>query len=158
MTAGSSQTPEQRLEALGLRLPTPPTPVAAYIPAKRVGSLVYVSGQIPVRGGALIATGRVPTEVGLAIAVECARQCALNGLAVLKAQVGELRRVKNVVRLGGFVSCGADFWDQPEVINGASELMVKVFGEAGRHARAAVGAPSLPLNAPVEVEFLFEVE
>jgi len=151
-------TPEARLEALGLRLPTPPTPVAAYIPAKRVGSLVYVSGQIPVRGGALIATGRVPTEVGLAQAVECARQCALNGLAVLRAHVGELGRVKNVVRLGGFVSCGPEFWDQPEIINGASELMVKVFGDSGRHARAAVGAPSLPLNAPVEIEFLFEVE
>ncbi len=151
-------TPEDRLRELGLSLPEPPKPVAAYIPAKRAGSLVYVSGQIPIRAGALIATGKVPTEVGLAQAVECARQCALNGMAVLRAEVGELSRVKSVVRLGGFVSCGPEFWDQPEIINGASELMVKVFGDAGRHARAAVGAPSLPLNAPVEIEFVFEVD
>lgn len=153
-----SANPEARLAELGLALPTAPKPVAAYIPARRVGDLVYVSGQIPVRDGKLIATGRVPIDVSLATAVECARQCALNGLAVVKAEVGDLSRVKGVVRLGGFVACAPEFWDQPEIINGASELMVKVFGNAGRHARAAVGVASLPLNAPVEIEFAFEVE
>lgn len=153
----SATNPEARLAELGLVLPAAPKPVAAYIPARRAGDLVYVSGQIPVRDGKLLATGCVPDEVGLATAVECARQCALNGLAVVKAEVGDLSRVKGVVRLGGFVACSAEFTDQPEVINGASELMVKVFGDAGRHARAAVGVASLPLDAPVEIEFLFEV-
>ncbi len=152
-----SETPEQRIQALGLELPSPPRPVAAYIPAKRYGSLVQISGQIPVRGGKLMATGIVPSEVCLAEAVGCARQCALNALAVLKAEIGELSNVKGVVRLGGFVAANPWFSDHPEVINGASELMLEVFGEGGRHARAAVGVSSLPLHAPVEIEFLFEV-
>ena len=152
-----SNTPEDRLSQLGLELPTPPRPVAAYIPAKRFGNLVQISGQIPMRGGKLMTTGIVPSEVGLAEAVGCARQCALNALAVLKAEIGELSRVTSVVRLGGFVAADPWFADHPEVINGASELMLEVFGEIGRHARAAVGVASLPLHAPVEIEFLFEV-
>ncbi|MFI4898039.1 MAG: RidA family protein [Phycisphaerales bacterium JB059] len=152
-----SQTPEDRLRELGLELPAPPRPVAAYIPAKRFGNLVQISGQIPMRGGKLMATGVVPSQVGLAEAVACARQCALNGLAVLRAEIGELSGVRNVVRLGGFVAADPWFADHPEVINGASELMLQVFGERGRHARAAVGVASLPLNATVEIEFLFEV-
>lgn len=152
-----SDTPEDRLQQLGLALPTPPRPVAAYIPAKRYGSLIQISGQIPMREGKLITTGVVPSEVGLAEAVGCARQCALNGLAVLKAEIGELSGVTSVVRLGGFVAADPWFGDHPEIINGASELMLEVFGEIGRHARAAVGVASLPLHAPVEIEFLFEV-
>ena len=131
--------------------------MAAYIPAKRYGNLVQVSGQIPMRGGKLMATGVVPSQAALPDAVACARQCALNGLAVLKAEIGELSRVTSVVRLGGFVAADPWFADHPEVINGASELMLRVFGERGRHARAAVGVASLPLNATVEIEFLFEV-
>lgn len=152
-----SDTPEDRLQQLGLALPTPPRPVAAYIPAKRYGNLIQISGQIPMREGKLITTGVVPSEVGLAEAVGCARQCALNGLAVLKAEIGELSGVTSVVRLGGFVASDPWFGDHPEIINGASELMLEVFGEIGRHARAAVGVASLPLHAPVEIEFLFEV-
>jgi enamine deaminase RidA (YjgF/YER057c/UK114 family) len=153
-----SLTPEDRLRELGLELPHPPRPVAAYVPTKRVGNLVYVSGQIPIRGGKVITTGVVPSQVGVPDAVACARQCALNGLAVLKSEIGELSKVRNVVRLGGFVAADPWFGDHPEIINGASELMLQVFGEIGRHARAAVGVASLPLHAPVEVEFLFEVE
>jgi enamine deaminase RidA (YjgF/YER057c/UK114 family) len=129
--------------------------VAAYVPAKRVGDLVYVSGQIPLSGGSLVATGRVPDEVDEKIAFEAARQCALNGLAVLAAQSPQgLEGVAEIIRVGVFVQCSAEFNGQPMVANGASELMESVFGADGRHVRAAVGSISLPLNAPVEVELL----
>jgi enamine deaminase RidA (YjgF/YER057c/UK114 family) len=149
--------PEANLARLGLVLPTPAKPVAAYIPARRSGSLLFISGQIPVRDGAMLATGRVPDVVSLEKARECARQCALNGLAAAKAELGSLSRIARVVRVGCFVACEDGFGDQPKVANGASELLVEVFGEAGRHARAAVGTNALPLNVPVEVEFLFEM-
>lgn len=149
--------PEQVLESLGYSLPEPAKPVAAYIPVRRTGNLLFVSGQIPMRDGALIAKGRVPSEVSMEMAQKCAVQCALNGLAAVRAAAGGLERVAQVIRLGVFVACDAEFTQQPQVANAASELLVKVFGDAGRHARAAVGAPSLPLGAPVEIEFLVEV-
>jgi enamine deaminase RidA (YjgF/YER057c/UK114 family) len=152
------ETPESRLAAMGVTLPPAPRPVAAYVPFVRTGNLVFVSGQIPMKDGALMTTGRVPDQVDLATAVACARQCALNGLAVVRDAAGSLDRVCRVVRLGVFVAAEPGFHDEPKVGNGASELMVQVFGEAGRHARAAVGASDLPLGAPVEVEFVFEVE
>lgn len=150
--------PEGRLTALGLVLPPAPAPVAAYIPWRRAGNLLFISGQIPMVEGALLAQGRVPDQVSVETAVKCARQCTLNGLAVVKAAVGDLNAVKQVVRVGVFVCSEAGFHGQPRVANGASELLVEVFGEAGRHARAAVGSIDLPLGAPVEVEFVFEVE
>jgi enamine deaminase RidA (YjgF/YER057c/UK114 family) len=150
--------PEQIIAELGLALPAPPKPVAAYIPWRRSGNLLHVSGQIPMREGKLVAAGRVPGEVTLEQARACAEQCCLNGLAVIQSAVDSLDRVRQFVRLGVFVACDPAFTQHPQVANGASELLVKVFGDAGRHARAAVGAPSLPLNAPVEVEFLVEVE
>jgi enamine deaminase RidA (YjgF/YER057c/UK114 family) len=150
-------TPETRLQALGLTLPPAPKPVAAYIPFRRVGNLLYISGQIAMRDGALIATGAVPDEVSLEKARECAVQCTLNGLAVAKSAVGSLDQIKGVVRVGVFVCSRAGFTEQPKIANGASELLVEVFGDAGRHARAAVGNVALPLGSPVEVEFLFEV-
>lgn len=150
-------SPESRLAALGLTLPTPAKPVAAYIPARRAGNLVFIAGQVPFREGVLVARGAVPGEVTLEQAVACARQCGLNALAALRAEIGSLDKVRQVVRLGVFVACDAAFTDHPKVANGASELMVEVFGEAGKHARAAVGAPSLPLGAPVEVEAVFEI-
>ncbi len=151
--------PDARLAALGLTLPEPSKPVAAYVPTRRVGSLLYVSGQIPSVGGKLIATGAVPSAVGVEMAQACARQCLLNGLAAAKAALdGDLGRIRSVVRVGCFVACDAGFTDHPKVANGASELLVEIFGDAGRHARAALGAPALPLGAPVEIEFLFEVE
>jgi enamine deaminase RidA (YjgF/YER057c/UK114 family) len=139
-------------------LPPAPKPVAAYVPFTRVGNLVYLAGQIPMRDGKLIAQGRVGAEVSMEEGVACARQCALNGLAIMRDAAGTLDRVKQVVRLGVFVACEAGFHDQPKIANGASELMLQVFGEAGRHARAAVGSNDLPLGAPVEVEFLIELE
>ncbi len=149
-------TPETRLTDLGLTLPAPSKPVAAYIPAKRSGNLLFVSGQVPFLDGKLIATGAVPDEVSLELAQRCARQCALNGLAAAKALLSSLDRIVSVVRVGCWVQCRAGWPDQPKVANGASELLQQVFGDAGRHARAAVGSIALPLNAPVEVEFLFE--
>lgn len=150
--------PEQRLAELGLTLPKPATPVAAYVPTKRAGSLLYISGQIPIRDGAVVLQGRVGDTVSIGQAHECARICVLNALAAMKAAVGDLERVKQVVRVGVWVACKDDFVDQPKVANGASELLVSVFGETGRHARAAVGTNALPLGVPVEVEVLVEVE
>jgi enamine deaminase RidA (YjgF/YER057c/UK114 family) len=148
---------EQMLSKLGIVLPSPGAPVAAYVPLKRAGSLLFVSGQVPFRDGKLIATGPVPSRVTLEVAQECARQCVLNGLAHVRAAVGSLDRVASVVRVGVFVQCDAGYTDQPKVANGASELLVQIFGEAGRHARAAVGTNALPLGACVEVELVVEV-
>ena len=151
------QSPEQRLLGLGIELPPAPTPVAAYIPSRRSGDLLFVSGQIPVVGGKVIATGRVPDQVTEEQARACARQCALNALAVARAALGSLDKVAQVVRVGCFVASEPGFGGQPKIANEASELMVAVFGDAGRHARAAVGSVALPLNVPVEIEFLFQV-
>lgn len=155
-----SESPLAALARLGLTLPTPAKPVAAYVPTRVVGNLLYISGQIPVSNGQPIAKGLVPREVSIETAISCARQCTLNALAaaheVLKDR-GGLDAVRSVVRVGAFVACEAGFADHPKIANGASELLVEVFGESGKHARAAVGAPSLPLNVPVEIEFLFEV-
>ena len=149
------KSPVQRLSDLGYTLPEAPSPVASYVPAKRVGDMVYVSGQIPLAQGELLASGRVPDQVSEARACEAARQCALNGLAVLAAQSSRgLDGVAEIIRLGVFVQCTQEFTGQPSVANGASELMESVFGPEGRHVRAAVGSISLPLNAPVEVELL----
>lgn len=148
---------EQMLAKLGIALPSPTAPVAAYIPVKKAGNLLFVSGQVPFREGKLIATGPVPSVVPLETAQECARQCVLNGLAQVKSALGSLDRVTSVVRVGVFVQCDDGYTEQPKVGNGASELLVQIFGEAGRHARAAVGTNALPLGACVEVEFVFEV-
>ena len=147
-----------RLRELGLTLPPAPKPVAAYVPFVRSGSLLFISGQIPMRDGALVARGPVPSQVSLDEARQAAVQCALNALAVAQdALGGDLDRVVRVVRVGVFVCCDAGFHDQPKVANGASELLVEIFGEAGRHARAAVGSIALPLGAAVEVEMVLEV-
>jgi len=132
-------------------------PVAAYIPAIRSGNHVYTSGQLPMRDGRLLHTGAVGGVVSQAEAVECARQCALNALAAIKAEVGELAAVKQIVKVVVFVASTPDFTNQPMVANGVSELLGEVFGDAGRHARSAVGVAVLPLHAPVEVELLVEV-
>ncbi len=151
-------TIESKLANLGLSLPTPPKPVAAYIPCVRTGNLVVVSGQLPMAAGQLLATGRVPSVVDSEQAQECARQCVLNGLAILKAELdGDWSGLVKVVRVGVFVQSDDGFSEQPQVANGASQLLVDILGDAGRHARAAVGVNALPLNAPVEVEFTFEV-
>ncbi len=150
-------TPEERLAGLGLRVPDVVKPVAAYVPAVRTGSHVYTSGQLPMREGQLLATGKVGGEVTVEEAVQCARQCALNALAAVRAEVGELSAVKRIVKVVAFVSSTPDFTGQPGVANGASELFGEAFGDAGQHARSAVGVPVLPLDAPVEVELIVEV-
>jgi enamine deaminase RidA (YjgF/YER057c/UK114 family) len=150
-------SPEERLAALGLTLPAVAAPVAAYVPAVRTGSYVYTSGQLPMVGGALAATGKVGAEIDAETAKGLARTCALNAMAAVKSVVGVLSQVTRVVKVVGFVASAPGFTGQPGVVNGASELLGEVFGEAGQHARSAVGVAVLPLDAPVEVEVVVEV-
>jgi enamine deaminase RidA (YjgF/YER057c/UK114 family) len=148
--------PLERLSALGLQLPEVTAPLAAYVPALRTGDLVFTSGQLPLRGGELLATGKVGAEVDPEQAAACAQQCALNALAAA-ASVVPLEEVRRVVKLVVFVASAPGFTGQAGVGNGASHLMAEVFGDAGRHARSAVGVAVLPLDAPVEVEAVLEV-
>ena len=150
-------TPEQRLEQLGLVVPAVAKPVASYIPAVRSGNHVFTSGQLPMRDGQLITTGKVGGEVSQDEAVECARQCGLNALAAVKAEIGDLSSIKRIVKVVAFVASTPDFTGQPLVANGVSELLGEVFGDIGRHSRSAVGVAVLPLDAPVEVELVVEV-
>lgn len=148
---------DDKLAELGLSVPDVVPPVAAYIPAIRTGNLVMTSGQLPMRAGELIATGKVGAEVTDEEAYACAQQCALNAIAAIKAEVGDLGAITRIVKVVVFVASAPDFTGQPRVANGASELFGEVFGEAGRHARSAVGVAALPLGAPVEVEVTVEV-
>ncbi len=145
---------EGRLRELGMELPPVPKPVAEYVPAKRVGDLVYVSGQGPIQDGKPAYVGRVGADVSVSQGYEAARLCMLNCLAAVKMVAGSLDRVAEVVHVRGFVSSAPEFYDQPKVVNGASELLVKLFGDRGRHARAALGTSALPGNIPVEVEMV----
>lgn len=148
-------TPEDKIAALGLRLPEPAAPVASYVPSVRTGDLLFVSGQGPWGFEPL---GKVGSDVTLDQAAEAARVTCLYGLAAVKAAVGELSRVRRVVKLTVFVNSAPGFIDQPKVANGASDLLQEVFGDAGRHARSAIGMAELPMNIPVEIEFVFEVD
>jgi enamine deaminase RidA (YjgF/YER057c/UK114 family) len=148
--------PEERLAELGLAVPEVAKPVAAYVPAVRSGNFVFTSGQLPMRSGELMRTGKVGDDVSPDEAVECAQQCALNAIAAVKAELGDLGMVKRIVKVVAFVASTPDFTGQPQVANGASELFGSVFADAGVHARSAVGVPVLPLDAPVEVELVVE--
>lgn len=147
---------EQKLAELGLELPNVATPAGAYVPAVISGNLVFTAGQIPLVDGVLMATGKVGSEISPEFAKEIAQRCALNALAAIKSVIGDLARVKRVVKVVGFVASTPEFTGQPGVLNGASELLGKVFGDAGLHARSAVGVAALPLDAPVEVELIVE--
>ena len=149
-------TIEARLAELGIVLPEPAAPVAAYVPVVVAGGLAHISGQLPFIDGKLV-TGRLGEDVSLEDGAAAARACALMILAQAKAALGSLERVERVVKLGAFVNSAAAFTDQPKVANGASDFLLQVFGDAGRHARAAVGTNTLPLNATVEVELVAEV-
>ena len=149
-------TVEQKLAELGLELPNVATPAGAYVPAVISGNLVFTAGQIPLVDGVLMATGKVGSGISPEFAKEIAQRCALNALAAIKGVIGDLSRVKRVVKVVGFVASTPEFTGQPGVLNGASELLGKVFGDAGLHARSAVGVASLPLDAPVEVELIVE--
>jgi enamine deaminase RidA (YjgF/YER057c/UK114 family) len=150
-------TPEQKIEELGYTLPEPATPAGSYVPTVRTGDLVYTSGQVPVLEGKLHQTGKLGIDLGVDEGKAQARICALNALAAVKAEVGELARVRRIVKVVVFVASAPDFTQQPQVANGASDLLAEVFGDQGRHARSAVGVAALPLNAPVEVELIVEV-
>lgn len=150
-------TVEQTLVSLGITLPTPPAPAGSYVPVVIAGSLAFVAGQIPVEAGQVRFKGKVGKDIPLEAGQQAARLCTINALAQLKAALGTLDRIKRVVKVTGFVNCEPSFSDQPKVVNGASDLLVQVFGEKGRHARAAVGVGSLPLESAVEVEFIVEV-
>ncbi|MEI2711771.1 MAG: RidA family protein [Nocardioides sp.] len=148
---------EAKLAEMGIEVPEVVPPVAAYTPAVRSGHHIFTSGQLPARKGEMIAVGKVGAEVDEDTAYECAKQCALNALAAIKAELGSLDDVKRVVKVVVFVASAPDFVGQPKVANGASEFLGEVFGEAGVHARSAVGVAALPLGVPVEVELLVEV-
>ena len=148
---------EDKLASLGITLPSPPTPAGSYVPVVVSQSLAFVAGQIPSEGGQVKFRGKVGRDVTVEAGQQAARLCTINALAQLKAALGSLDRVRRVVKVTGFVNCDPSFAEQPKVVNGASDLLVQVFGENGKHARAAVGVSSLPLDSAVEVELIVEV-
>ncbi len=150
-------TPEEKLAELGLTLPEVVPPLAAYQPAVRNGDLVFTAGQLPAKDGEMLATGKLGAEVSEEDGYACARQCAINALAAIKAEIGDLSSIKRVVKVVVFVASSPDFTAQPKVANGASEFLGEVFGDAGKHARSAVGVSVLPLDVPVEVELIVAV-
>jgi enamine deaminase RidA (YjgF/YER057c/UK114 family) len=151
-------TPEEKLNSLGIELPEVPKPLGSYVPFLRTGNLLFISGMLPLKEGKIEKTGRTGETVTLEEAARAAKTAAINGLAVLKAAVGTLDRVKRCVKVSGFVASSDNFTDQPKVVNGASDFLFEIFGERGRHTRVAVGVNILPMNAPVEISFVFEVE
>src|SRR5262245_9381579 len=157
MNEGDENSASRRLAALGLTLPAVTLRLAACVPGARSGNCVYTAGQLPVVEAQLLATGKVGAEVGAHEAAALARTCVLNALAAVVSVTGSLSAIKRIVKVTGFVASAPDFTGQPQVVNGASELLLEVFGEAGRHARSAVGTAVLPLDAPVEIELIAEV-
>jgi enamine deaminase RidA (YjgF/YER057c/UK114 family) len=151
-------TIEQRLQALNITLPTPAAPVANYVPFMRSGNLLFISGQLPMGPNGLAYKGKVPTDIPAEEGKAAAKLCAINLLAQAKAALGNLENITRCVKIGGFVNCPPDFYDHASIINGASDFLVEILGDAGRHARAAIGSSALPLNAAVEVEAIFEVK
>ena len=149
---------ENKLEQIGLNLPKAPKPVAAYVSAKQSGKLVFTAGQLPMVDGDLISKGLLGQDIEIEQANNAARICTLNALAAIKSVIGDLDRIKQVVRVVGYVASVPTFTQQPAVVNGASELLLEIFGEAGKHARSAVGMAVLPLNASVEIELTVEVD
>lgn len=148
---------EDRLKTLNIILSETPKPLGFYVPCVLTGNLLFLSGILPLREGKLLRTGRVGETVSLQEAQEDSKQCVINALAVIKTFLGDLDRIKRCVKLNGYVSSNQDFFDQPKVLNAASELLFEIFGEQGRHARSAVGVSVLPLNSPVEIDFIFEI-
>ncbi|MCH7965866.1 MAG: RidA family protein [Nitrosopumilus sp.] len=147
---------EEKLESLGIKIPNPPTPSGSYVPVVRTGNLLYISGQIPMEDGKVIFTGNVSDD-NLEIAQKSARMCAINILAQIKREIGDLDKVSKIVRLSGFVNSVSEFSQQPKVINSASDLFFEIFGEKGKHTRIAVGVASLPLDAMTEIDAIIEI-
>jgi enamine deaminase RidA (YjgF/YER057c/UK114 family) len=150
-------SPEEKLKELGIELPEAPAPLGSYVPVVRAGNLIFLSGILPMVKGDLLRRGRVGENISVDEAKEDVKIAAINALSILKAQIGSLNSVKRCIKITGYIASASDFTEQPKVLNTASDLMYDIFGEAGRHARAAVGVNVLPLNSPVEIEFIFEV-
>lgn len=150
-------TPEEKLKELGIELPEAPSPLGSYVPVTRTGNLVFLSGILPLVEGKLLRQGRVGEDITIDDAREDAKRVVMNALAILRSHIGPLNTVKRCIKITGYIASSPDFTEQPKVLNAASDLLHEIFGEAGRHARAAVGVSVLPLNAPVEIEFIFEV-
>jgi len=150
-------TPEDKLKELGMELPEAPSPLGSYVPVIRTGNLVFLSGILPLVEGKLLRQGRVGEDITIDDAREDAKRAVMNALAVLRSHIGSLNTVKRCIKITGYIASSPDFTEQPKVLNAASDLLHEIFGEAGRHARAAVGVTVLPLNASVEIEFIFEV-
>jgi len=148
---------EEKLESMGIKLPNPPTPAGSYIPVVKVGNLLYISGQIPMEDGKVLFTGKVSDD-NLEIAQKSAKMCAINILAQIKREVGNLEKVTRIIRLSGFVNSSLEFYQHPKVINAASDLLFEIFGEKGKHSRIAVGVASLPLNSMTEIDAIIQVE
>ena len=150
-------SPEDKLKALGIVLPEAPAPLGSYVPVIRTGNLVFLSGILPFVDGKLLRQGKVGKDITIDDAREDAKRVVMNALAVLRSHIGSLNTVKRCIKISGYIASSPDFTEQPKVLNAASDLLYEIFGEAGRHARAAIGVTVLPLNAPVEIEFIFEV-
>jgi len=148
---------EEKLESMGIKLPNPPTPAGSYIPVVKVGNLLYISGQIPMEDGKVLFTGKVSDD-NLETAQKSAKMCAINILAQIKREVGNLEKVTRIIRLSGFVNSSLEFYQHPKVINAASDLLFEIFGEKGKHSRIAVGVASLPLNSMTEIDAIIQVE
>lgn len=148
---------EAKLKELGVTLPDPPKPVANYVPVVRVGDLLFLSGVLPSRDGQLVMTGKLGQNLSIEQGMEASRIAVLNGLSIIQREAGSLDRVKRIVKMVGHIASAQGFTDQPQVLNGASDLLVSLFGEAGRHARVAVGAAELPRQAPVEIELIVQL-
>ncbi|MBA4348397.1 MAG: hypothetical protein C0415_00185 [Thermodesulfovibrio sp.] len=151
-------TPEERLKELGIELTEAPKPLGSYVPCVRSGNLLFLSGILPLRNGKLTRTGRVGESVTLQQAQEDAKQTVINALSILKSHAGSLNKISRCIKLNGYVASAPDFTEQPKVLNAASDLLFEIFGDAGKHARAAVGVYVLPLNSPVEIDFIFETK
>ncbi|NWF74965.1 MAG: RidA family protein [Nitrospirae bacterium] len=150
-------SPEKKLKELGIDLPEVPQPLGSYVPFIQTGNLIFLSGILPLINGKLLRTGRVNESVSLDEAREDARIATINALSVLKKYLGTLNRVKRCIKITGYIASSPDFIEHPKVLNAASDLIAEIFGEAGRHSRAAIGVPVLPLNSTVEIEFIFEI-
>ena len=151
-------SPEDKLKMLGIVLPEAPSPLGSYVAVIRTGNLVFLSGILPFVDGKLLRQGKVGKDITIDDARVDAKRAVMNALAVLRSHIGSLNTVKRCIKITGYIASSPDFTEQPKVLNAASDLLYEIFGEAGRHARAAVGVTVLPLNAPVEIEFIFEVE
>ncbi len=150
--------PSDKLSELGIELPETAKPLASYVPSLRTGNYIFISGNLPIRDGKLVFEGKVPLDLSIEDGYEAAKIAAINIMAAIKGEIGDLAKVKRIVRLNGFVQCSDDFTMQPKVINGASDLFVEVFGDIGKHTRAVMGVNSLPLNSPVEIDAIIEID